>query len=79
MVNNFAHSKTIPFNLGFETREDNLKRGRVYVVMRKINFFTRENKDLGRPEIQYKKGICSPKSTLEVSDFDNDYVLIKTL
>src|SRR5690606_5418775 len=77
--NDFAHSKTIPFNLGYESSEDNLKSGKVYVVMRKVNCFTRKNKDYGRPEIQYQMGICAPKSTLEVSDFDNDYVLIKTL
>ncbi len=77
--NDFAHSKTIPFNLGYETSEDNLKTGRVYVVMKKTGCFNRENKDFGNPEVQYTMGICTPKSSLEVSDFDNDYVLIKTL
>ncbi|MEG3657308.1 hypothetical protein V5097_07835 [Arenibacter palladensis] len=77
--NDFAHSKKIPFNLGFETSQDNLKSGRVYVVMRKIQCFTRENKDFDRPEVEYKMGICAPKSSLVVSDFENDYVLIKTL
>lgn len=77
--NDFAHSKTIPFNLGFETSEDNLKSGRVYVVMKKTNCFKRENKDFGRPEVQYKMGDCGAKSSLEVEDFEKDYVLIKTL
>lgn len=77
--NDFAHSKTIPFNLGYETSEDNLKSGKVYVVMRKVNCFTREKKDFGRPEIEYRMGICAPKSTLKISDFDDDYVLITTL
>jgi hypothetical protein len=77
--NDFAHTKTIPFNLGFETSQDNLKSGRVYVIMRKVQCFTRENKDFGRPEVEYKMGICAPKSSLEVADFENDYVLIKTL
>lgn len=77
--NDFAHSKTIPFNLGLETSESNLKSGRVYVVMKKINCFNRENNDFGNPEIVYTMGTCSPKSSLEVSDFENDYVLIETL
>ena len=77
--NDFAHSKTIPFNLGYETSEDNLKSGRVYVVMKKTGCFSRGNKDYGNPEVQYTMGICSPKSSLEVSDFEDDYVLIKIL
>lgn len=77
--NDFAHSKTIPFNLGLETSETNLKNGRIYVVMRKITCFTRENKDFGRPEVEYKMRVCTPKSSLGISDFDDDYVLIKTL
>jgi len=77
--NDFAHSKTIPFNLGFETSEDNLKSGLVYVVMKKTNCFTRENKDFGRPVVQYKMRKCAAKSSLEVKDFEKDYILIKTL
>lgn len=77
--NDFAHSKTIPFNLGLQTEEENIKKGGIFLVIRKVTCFTRENNDFGRPEIEYKMGNCAPKRTLTVSDFDDDYVLIKNL
>lgn len=77
--NDFAHSKTIPFNLGLQVSDDNFVGKTVYIVMKKTGCFERTKKDYGNPEIQYKEGICSVKRTLKVEDFDNDYVLLKKI
>lgn len=77
--NDFAHSKTIPFNLGIETNENKLKSGQVYIVMKKSNCFKRKHEDFGQPEISYNRMGCDVKRSLELSDFDNDYILIKRL
>lgn len=77
--NDFSHSKTIPFNLGLELSEDQLKSNTIYIVMKNQGCFTREKKDYGSPEISYNKGYCSMKETLTVEDFDSDYVLLKKL
>ena len=77
--NNFAHSKTIPFNCGLELSEDNLKSGTIYVVLKKQGCFNRVKKDYGSPEIEYNEGSCGAKRILRVEDFDNDYVLLKKI
>ena len=77
--NDFAHSKTIPFNCGLELSEDDLKIGTIYVVLKKQGCFKRRKKDYGRPEIEYYEDYCRAKQTLRVEDFDNDYVLLKKL
>jgi len=77
--NDFAHSKTIPFNCGLELSEDVLKSGTVYIVLKKQGCFNRVKTDYGNPEITYREGSCSPKRTLTVEDFDNDYVLLNKL
>ncbi|CAM1357627.1 hypothetical protein [Tenacibaculum halocynthiae] len=77
--NDFAHSKTVPFNCGLELSEDNLKNGTVYVVLKKQGCFNRVKNDYGNPEVAYKKSLCSPKHILKVEDFDTDYLLLKKL
>ncbi|RXP46852.1 hypothetical protein EC396_13300 [Lutibacter sp. HS1-25] len=77
--NDFAHSKTIPFNLGLQVSDDIFVGKIVYIVMKKTGCFERRKKDYGNPEIQYSEGICSAKRTLKVEDFDNDYVLLKKI
>ncbi|PZE18732.1 hypothetical protein DNU06_02575 [Putridiphycobacter roseus] len=77
--NDFAHTKTIPFNLGLEVDEDKLKKGRIYIVMEKNNCFFRDVKKLGSPEVKYTNFSCKFNTSLEVNDFDKNYVLIKIL
>ncbi len=77
--NDFAHSKTIPFNLGLQVSDDKFVGKTVYVVLKKTNCFARIKKDYGNPEIQYSEGNCSAKRTLKVEDFDKDYVLLKKI
>lgn len=77
--NDFAHSKTIPFNCGVALSNDNLKSGTIYVVIKKQGCFSRTKTDYGNPEISYTESLCSPKRILKVEDFDNDYQLLKRL
>ena len=77
--NDFAHSKTIPFNCGVELSNDDLKSGKIYVVLKKQGCFNRTKVDFGNPEIAYRESSCNPKRILKVEDFDNDYVLLKKL
>jgi len=77
--NDFAHSKTIPFNLGLEVSDDKFDGKAVYIVMKKTGCFERRKKNYGNPEIQYSEGLCQAKKTLKVADFDNDYVLLKKI
>lgn len=75
--NNFAHSKTIPFNLGLALSNEKLENKAVFVVLKKKGCFNRHKKDYGNPEIEYNEGSCKAKRILKVKDFDNDYVLLK--
>lgn len=77
--NDFAHSKTIPFNLGLQVSDDKFVGKTVYIVMKKTGCFERKKKDYGNPEIQYSEGICSANRILKVEDFDNDYILLKKI
>ncbi|MFD0991618.1 hypothetical protein [Tenacibaculum geojense] len=77
--NDFAHSKTIPFNCGIELSNDDLKSGNIYVVLKKQGCFNRTKVNYGNPEIAYHESSCNPKRILKVEDFDNDYVLLKKL
>jgi len=77
--NDFAHSKTIPFNCGVELSNNELKAGTIYVVLKKQGCFNRTKVDYGNPEIAYRRSLCNPKQILKVEDFDNDYVLLKKL
>ena len=77
--NDFAHSKTIPFNCGLELSNDKLKSGTIYIVLKKQGCFNRTKVDYGNPEIAYSQSLCNPKQNLKVEDFDSDYVLLKKL
>ena len=77
--NDFAHSRTIPFNCGIELSNDNLKTGTIFVVLKKQGCFNRIKVDYGNPEIAYRESSCNAKRILKVEDFDNDYILIKKL
>lgn len=75
--NDFAHSQTIPFNLGLQLSNENLDSKPIFVVMKKSGCFIRQHEDYGNPEIKYSEGSCNPKRVLKVDDFDDDYVLLK--
>ena len=67
--NDFAHSKTIPFNCGVELSNDDLVSGKIYVVLKKHGCFNRTKVDYGNPEIAYRESYCNPKGILKVEDF----------
>lgn len=75
--NDFAHSKTIPFNLGLELSNKYLVNSAIFIVLKKNGCFNRRTKEYGDPEIEYSQGNCNVKRTLKVEDFNNDYVLLK--
>ncbi len=75
--NDFAHSSTIPFNLGLQVLESDLKAKEIFIVLKKEGCFYRSTRSIGNPEIMYSKGTCNEKSTLSLDDFENEYVLLK--
>lgn len=77
--NDFAHSKTIPFNCGVELSNDDLKSGTIYIILKKQGCFNRTKTDYGNPEIAYRENSCHAKEVLRISDFDHDYVLLKKI
>ena len=77
--NDFAHSSTIPFNLGLETATEKVRSNNIHIVVKKVGCFTRSNRGYGNPEIAYTEGVCNEKKTLSLEDFERDYVLIKRL
>lgn len=77
--NDFAHSKTIPFNLGLQLPNEELVGKSIFIVMKKTGCFNRVTKKYGNPEIEYAKGSCNGKHTLKVEDFESEYVLLKKL
>ncbi|WP_299114333.1 hypothetical protein [uncultured Winogradskyella sp.] len=77
--NDFAHSKTIPFNCGLELSDDDLISGTIYVVLKKQGCFNRTKVNYGNPEIAYRQSLCNPKQILKVEDFESEYVLLKNL
>lgn len=75
--NDFAHSSTIPFNLGLKVSEEIINDHEIYLVLKRKGCFIRSSDSYGRPKVQYKEIGCSVKDVLKVDDFDNDYVLVK--
>lgn len=75
--NDFAHSQTIPFNLGLELSDEILDNKPVFLVIKKSGCFKRMKRAIGNPDIQYSGVSCSDSQKLRVEDFDNDYVLLK--
>jgi len=75
--NSFAHSKTIPFNLGLELSNKHLKNKVIFIVLKKTNCFIRHYEEFHTPQIKYIKKGCKPKKILKVKDFDKNYVLLK--
>ncbi|MDA0912248.1 MAG: hypothetical protein O2818_00625 [Bacteroidetes bacterium] len=77
--NDFSHSKSVSFNLGFEVNSSDIENKDVFVVVKSTGCFKREVNRLGRPEIRYSQGTCNAKQTLQIEDFDKEYILIKKL
>jgi hypothetical protein len=75
--NDFAHSKTIPFNLGLQVSEEELNSFPIFVVMQKDGCFNRQKNSYGNPEIAYEKSFCDYKESLSVDDFEENYHLLK--
>lgn len=75
--NDFAHTKTISFSCGLSISKTDFDNEAVFVVVKKVNCFSRIEDRFGNPPVSYIEGDCSIKSTLTLDDFDNDYVLVK--
>jgi hypothetical protein len=76
--NDFAHSKTIPFNLGAQVFDILIDENPVFIVMKKIECIERKRNKYARPEISYSESDkCDEKQILTPHDFEKDYVLLK--
>jgi len=76
--NDFNHSETIRFSLGLQLEKDIIDNNPIYVVLKKEGCFYRDNNSYSRPEVSYKPANCDNKTLLDVDDFEDDYVLVKT-
>lgn len=79
--NDFSHTKTIPFSLGYEISESEYKGLPIYVVLHKKNSIVRKYERFENPPTSYNPESYGFKSELTVDDFDkeNDYILIKVI
>lgn len=77
--NDFAHSSTIPFNLGLQVAKEKTGKNNLYIVVKKKGCFKRVRNDFERPEVGYAEILCDEKKILELEDFEKDYVLIGKL
>jgi hypothetical protein len=76
--NDFAlTTKTIRFTTGLQVSTAELTNNAVFVVVKKINCFTRNYRRANNPPTSYIESNCGSKSKLTLSDFDKEYVVIK--
>lgn len=57
--NDFAHSSTIPFNLGLQVSEEIINEHEIYLVLNRNGCFMRSSDSYGRPKVQYKEMGCT--------------------
>ncbi len=79
--NDFSHTKTIPFSLGYEISESEYKGYPIYVVLYNKPSIVRKYERFDNPPTSYNPESYGFKSELTVDDFDegNDYILIKII
>lgn len=79
--NDFSHTKTIPFSLGYEISESEYKGFPIYIVLHKKESIVRKYERFNNPPTSYNPESYGFKSELTVDDFDkgNDYILIKII
>jgi hypothetical protein len=75
--NDFAHTSTIGFSSGLQISDKDIDDEALFVVVKKTNCFLRSSNGYGTPPVRYEEGTCNMKQTLNVDDFENDYILIK--
>lgn len=77
--NDFAHSKTIPFNLGLEIPESKANKP-IFIVVRNENNVKRVTKPFGSPKVKYElSNNLSGIGYLQLEDFEEDFSLITIL
>ena len=70
--NDFSHSARVPFTLGVDLGEDDLRRKPVYLVATREGCHTRRYERFAQPPVYYVPGPCSSlKPTLTLDDFRN--------
>lgn len=75
--NDFAHTKTIRFELGLQVSEVGTKNNPVFILVGNTNSFERTNDRFANPPIGYKRTNYDYKNTLTIEDFKQDYTLVK--
>lgn len=75
--NNFAYTKNIRFNLGYQVSEETLKNNSVFVVLYHKDCMMRNEDRFGNPPVEYVPSGCDLKKTLTVDDFGAGYTLLK--
>ncbi len=75
--NEFSHSWRIPFTVGVQVKEEDLKRGPVYLVASREGCHERHYDRFGQPPVFYLPGKCeSLKATLEPEDFKGGAIAV---
>ncbi|RIA09192.1 hypothetical protein OE09_1021 [Flavobacteriaceae bacterium MAR_2010_72] len=79
--NDFSHTKTIPFALGYEIEESEFKGYPIYIVLHKKLNIIRKYERFDNPPVSYVSEGYGFKKDLTIDDFDEngDYILIKRL
>lgn len=75
--NDFAHTKTIRFELGSQISEDEIKNNPVFIVVGNANTFERNSDRFKNPPVSYRRSSYDYKNTLTIDDFKQNYTLIK--
>ncbi len=75
--NNFAYTKTIAFSCALPVSKTDIDDEAVFIVVKKVNCFSRSEDKFKNPPVSYSEGSCEVKSTLTVDDFEEDYILVK--
>ena len=79
--NDFSHTKTIHFSLGYEVEESKYKDYPIYIVLHKKLNIERKYERFDNPPVSYSSESYGFKKELTVDDFDEigDYILIKRI
>jgi hypothetical protein len=75
--NDFAHTKTIRFSAGIQVSNDDINDKAVFLVIKKVNCFTRRNDRFGNPPVSYVEQECGARQQLGIDDFEKEYEVVK--
>lgn len=74
--NDFAHTKTIRFELGSQISEEEIKNNPIFIIVGNDNTFERNSERFKNPPISYSRSSYDYKNVLSIEDFKY-YTLIK--